>query len=88
MAIMTRPVTPVVMFITSIDWVRSAPPRSNAFQPACMNAAASTSTMEKEVSKGNHPTKLSSPGLTGRSSTPRLLYSKLLAPLEYWVARS
>jgi hypothetical protein len=40
-----------VMFITSIDCARSAPPRSNAFQLACKNAAESTSAMEKGVSK-------------------------------------
>jgi len=42
---------PTVTFMISIDWVRSAPPRSNAFQLACRNAADSTSTIEKGVSK-------------------------------------
>jgi hypothetical protein len=38
------------MFMTSIDWARSAPPRSSAFQLACSNAADSTSAREKGVS--------------------------------------
>src|SRR5882724_13330310 len=42
---------PTVMFMISIDCVRSAPPRSSAFQLACRNADDSTSTMEKGVSK-------------------------------------
>jgi hypothetical protein len=51
MATITSPVTPTAMFITSMVCARSAPPRSSAFQLACMNAADSTSTMEKGVSK-------------------------------------
>jgi hypothetical protein len=43
--------TPTVTFMISIDCARSAPPRSNAFQLACMNAADSTSKTEKGVSK-------------------------------------
>jgi len=37
--------------MTSIDCVRSAPPRNNAFQLACNNAADNTSTIENGVSK-------------------------------------
>jgi hypothetical protein len=43
--------TPTVTFMISIDCARSAPPRNNAFQLACMNAADSTSKTEKGVSK-------------------------------------
>src|ERR1700722_8790696 len=48
---MAAPAAPIVVLMTSIVCARSAPPRSNAFQLACMNAADSTSTMEKGVSK-------------------------------------
>jgi hypothetical protein len=51
MTIIARPTRPTVMFMISIDWLRSAPPRSNAFQLACRNAADSTSRMEKGLSK-------------------------------------
>jgi hypothetical protein len=35
---------------------------------------------------GSTPTPLSSPGLTGRSSTPRPI-DQSLGPLEYWITR-
>ena len=38
------------MHMIDMDWVRAAPPRNNAFQLACNNAAANTSTIEKGVS--------------------------------------
>jgi hypothetical protein len=50
-AIITRPMTPTVTFMISIDCARSAPPRSKAFQLACMNAADSTSKIENGVNK-------------------------------------
>ena len=49
---MATPAVPMVTLITSIDCARSAPPRSNAFQLACMNAADSTSAMEKGSQQG------------------------------------
>src|SRR5271169_2571298 len=50
-AIIARPAMPTVTFMTSIDCVRSAPPRNSAFQLACRNAADNTSRMERGVTK-------------------------------------
>src|SRR3954452_3596216 len=42
---------PTATFMISIDCMRSAPPRSSAFQLACISAAERTSRMERGVSK-------------------------------------
>src|SRR5215210_5879077 len=62
---------PTVTFITSIDCMRSAPPRSNAFQLACRNAADSTSTMEKGVSKAGSSQRVLIGLLVSRSRAQR-----------------
>src|ERR1700729_884892 len=79
---MTTPAVPMVTLMTSMVCARSAPPRSSAFQLACMNAADSTSTMEKGVSKAGSIWCRSVRTSAGATDDPALSLERRLQAIE------